>query len=119
MEEVHALNNNLSQEKVWVFAHFNVPEEDQKIDSFYYYGRISKSLYNAIKLNKIKQGFILLDDVMYWGNDDLIHEYADDELEGELVFRIEDIKRIKLVNKKPGTEEDAEQAEEEEKAVTN
>jgi len=101
VDEVVAINDNMEEETVWVFAQFNVPEEGDKIDSFYYYGKVSKPLYERIKSNNIQQGFILLDDVKYWGTDDLIHDYADEEEEGELVFRIENIYRIKLIKKEP------------------
>lgn len=100
-EEAAAVKHNISTEKTWVFAQFNVPYEGEGVEDFYYYGKISKPLYTTIKNNRIKSGFILMDDVMYWGKDDLIHDYADGENEGEIVFRIEDIRKIELVNRKP------------------
>ncbi len=117
MDEVQALNENGSKRRVWVFAQFNVPEENDKIDSYYYYGKMSYKLYKSISNNKIHQGFIYLDDVKYWGNDDLIHNYADGEHEGDLVFRIEDIRRLKLVKTAPKAGLGSEQFEEPEESV--
>ena len=112
LEEFEAVKDNTSGEKIWVFTQINVPMQDDKFEDYYYYGKISKALYERIKSNNINQGFILLDDVKYWGSDDLVHEYADGENEGELVFRIENIKKIKLVNKAPIAEKGTEQFDE-------
>ncbi|MCU7844235.1 MAG: hypothetical protein KZQ93_10385 [Candidatus Thiodiazotropha sp. (ex Monitilora ramsayi)] len=100
-DEVQAAKANSSSKKVWVFAQFNVPLKDNGIESYYYYGKISFPLYTRITNNQIQSGFILMDDAMYWGNDNLIYEFRDGESEGEILFRIEDIRRIELVNKRP------------------
>ena len=115
LDEANAINDNTSEEKVWVFIQFHVPLKNKKIKDYYYYGKISEPLYVRIKGNRINTGFILLDDVKYWGGDDLIHEYADGENEGEIVFRIEDIRKIELVNKKPVAGRGSEQFELKEK----
>lgn len=101
LDEIQAAKDNTSEKKVWAFIQFNVPFKNDQIEDYYYYGKISKPLYTKIKGNRIKTGFILLADVKYWGKDDLIHDYADGENKGEIVFRIEDIRRIELVNKRP------------------
>ncbi|OUR98047.1 hypothetical protein A9Q81_12365 [Gammaproteobacteria bacterium 42_54_T18] len=80
---------------------FNVPEEGGEIGSYYYYGNISKELYEKISSNKIKRGFMLLEKVRYWGDDDLVHEYRDKEYSGDLVFRIENLVRIRGINGDP------------------
>jgi len=111
LEEVYAITDNFNDKKIWVFVQINVPLKGEKFEDYFYYGKISEPLYTRIKTNRINSGFILLDDVMYWGQDDLIHEYADEENEGEIVFRIEDIKKIELVNKKPDAGRGSEQFE--------
>ncbi len=100
-QEVQALNSNLNNEKVWVFAQFNVREEADGLESYYYYAKITKSLYNEISQNKLQKGFIYLESVKYWGENDLIYDYADGENTGELIFRIEDIAKIDLVKVEP------------------
>ncbi|MEW6993430.1 hypothetical protein AADZ84_04060 [Colwelliaceae bacterium MEBiC 14330] len=100
-QEVQALNSNLNNEKVWVFAQFNVREEANGLESYYYYAKITKSLYNEISQNKLQKGFIYLESVKYWGENDLIYDYADGENAGELIFRIEDIAKIDLVKVEP------------------
>ena len=100
-QEVQALNSNLNNEKVWVFAQFNVREEADGLESYYYYAKITKSLYNEISQNKLQKGFIYLESVKYWGENDLIYDYADGENAGELIFRIEDIAKIDLVKVEP------------------
>jgi hypothetical protein len=110
--EISALSTMADKEKVWVFAQFNVREDKDGMESYYYYGSVPKRLYQAIKYNKIHRGFILLEKVKYWGDNDLIHEYKDRENPGELVFRIEDLVRIRIVNQEPIAGKGSEQFEE-------
>ena len=99
--EIAALSAMSGNEKVWIFAQFNVREEKDGLESYYYYGKVSKSLYEAISRNNINKGFVLLEDAKYWGNNDLIYEYKDIENSGDIVFRIENIAKINLVNIEP------------------
>lgn len=101
IDEVSALKSLNDSKRVWVFAQFNVPEEGGEIESYYYYGKISKALYESISNNEIGSGFILMSQVKYWGNDDLIHDYENKETSGELVFRIEHIATVNLINTPP------------------
>ena len=87
--------------KVWVFMQINVPEEGNTIEDYYYYARIPQSTYDDIKRNTIARGFLTLEDVRYYGDDKQYHYYRDEDSSGELVFRIEDIKRIELLRKAP------------------
>lgn len=98
--EVKALVADSAEQRIWAFIHFNVPSESG-MDSYYYYGRIAQPLYRLIKNNRAQRGFITLEEVRYWGNDDKIHAYADRENTGEMVFRIEDIKQIELIANPP------------------
>jgi hypothetical protein len=103
-EEIDSLRSMKDSRTIWVFAQFNVDNEDG-VESYYYYGRVSETLYNRIKDNTISKGFVLLDDVRYYSStDDKIHPYKDDEQKGELIFRIEDIKRIQLLARPPRME---------------
>ena len=99
--EITALSSVSDQDKEWVFAQFNVREEAEGLESYYYYGQISGNLLELIKHNKISAGFILLENVRYWGDGDLIHDYKDMENSGELVFRIENIVKIETVHTPP------------------
>jgi hypothetical protein len=104
-DEVDALQSFKDGRKVWVFTQVNVANEGGELDSYYYYGRVSEKLYERIKNNKIARGFLLLDEVRYYSSkDDKIHSYKDKDTSGELVFRIEDIKRIQLLAKPPPME---------------
>lgn len=85
---------------IWVFAQFNVPEEENKTYSYWYYGKIRESLYESIAHNTIKIGFLLLSETHYWRDDTLI-PYEDDDDTGELIFRIEDIRRITRIKRLP------------------
>lgn len=90
-----------ADKSMWVFMQLNVAQESGQFDSYYYYASISKKLYHQIKNNEIKQGFIHLSQVKYWGSDDLIHSYQNAEDQGDITFRIEDIKKINPVNQEP------------------
>lgn len=105
-------NNTQHKELVWVYAQFNVAEQSGGIDSFYYYGKVSKSLYSEIVNNTKEKGFVHLQNIKYWGNDDLIHALKDNENVGDMAFRIEDIVRIKQVNNEPIAGQGVEQFDE-------
>lgn len=100
-EEMDAATSNISEERVWVFAQFNVPEENDAMETYYYYGNVAKSLYEQVSDNRLSSGFVLMKQVRYWGDDDRVHDYQDAEDSGNLIFRIEDIRRIKLINQDP------------------
>ncbi len=100
-EELCAAEAIIEKNNTWAFLQFNVPEENDKNESYYYFGKISGSLYEKINSNTISSGFIHLEDVRYWGEDDLVHEYADDEYSGDLLFRIEHLVRVKVLKMDP------------------
>ena len=117
--EVTAYNAVEDEHKVWIFAQFNTPYEgddgDTKLDSYYYYGKVSESLFNLVKNNELHKGYILLEEVRYWGTDDKVYEYRDEEYSGEILFRIEDLVKVNLVHTPPqitGTDEVEESQEE-------
>ena len=100
-EEVDAATSNISEERVWVFAQFNVPEENDAMETYYYYGSMAQTMYDKVVNNEVESGFILLKQVRYWGDDDRVHDYKDSEDSGNLIFRIEDLRRVKLINQDP------------------
>ena len=101
-----------SGETVWGFFHINIVHEDDDLESYYYYGQVAKPLLEQIQNNEVNKGFILLKNVKYWGNDNIIHLYEDGENTGDLIFRIEDIVKIKLVKNTPVEGQGYEQFEE-------
>ena len=109
-DEVTAISELGSQDRVWAYMQFNIPEEGEKIESYYYFGEVSEDLFNMISENKINKGFISLNNVKYWGDNDKIVDYADDEYSGNLVFRIENIERIEKMNGEPNFGNEADTA---------
>lgn len=99
--EAEAIGANLGDETIWVWTQFNVPEEHNRTESYYYYARINKGLYNGIINNKIEEGFILLRDVRYWNTEDVIEIYDTDLEKGNVTFRIEHIVHMVEVKKPP------------------
>lgn len=91
--------------RVWIFAQFNVPEEGDQIESYWYYGRITDAMYQDLSSNNISEGFIRLADVHFWGNDDKVHPYEDEEFTGEMLFKIEDLRKVTLVKRLPVMED--------------
>ncbi len=110
-EELNAIKSMKDDHKVWIFAQFNVKEGNDDQESYYYYGKISKKLYDAISFNEIERGFILLENVKYWGDGDLIYDYRDIESSGEIIFRIENIVKMEKINIEPIPGRGAEQFE--------
>ena len=100
-DEVEAAKEFQDGKKIWIFAQINVPKEDNTIEDYYYFARINESLYEKIKDHRIKQGFIVLDNVRYWTNDDTIESIGDEIYADEMIFRIEDIRKIDLVKSEP------------------
>jgi hypothetical protein len=111
--ELSSIGTNAHTDTVWTFTQFNVTEEGDTIDSYYYYGEISKKLYKKISDNQLSTGFILLRNVKYWGTDDLIHSYRSKESDGSLIFRIEDIQKMELIRTEPIAGKGQEQFEDE------
>ncbi|MFO7594670.1 MAG: hypothetical protein R6X15_11585 [Pseudomonadota bacterium] len=100
-DESYALGAIGDKDLAWVFIQFNVPEEDDDSETYYLYGKISKQLLSKIADNRISQGFIFMRSDRYWGNDDTIKAYRDGENTGDLVYRIEDIRRMKVIRTEP------------------
>ena len=101
VEEFDAISELDDKEKIWVFIQFNVARENGTIKDYFYFGKINASLYDKITKNKIRKGFIRLTNIRFWNNDDMIESTEDDIYDNEMVFRIEDIKKIDLVKREP------------------
>ena len=102
LQEAEVAKDNLSEEKVWVWAHFNVPSESQAIDSYYYYGKVSGKLFEKIRSHEVQSGLIFLDKVRYYSSsDESILAYSDDLDDDLLAFRIEHIARLIKLKKTP------------------
>ena len=109
-DEVTAISKLGSQDRVWAYMQFNIPEEGDKFESYYYFGEVSEDLLNMISENQINEGFISINNVKYWGDNDKVVDYADDEYSGNLVFRIENIERIEKMNGEPNFGNEADTA---------
>jgi len=100
-EEVESLKELRDGEKVWIFAQFNIEQENNTIEDYYYFGQINASLYKKIINRKIKRGFITLKKIRYWGSDDSVKAYTDELYADEMTFRVEDIQKMDLLKKEP------------------
>jgi hypothetical protein len=84
----------------WVYV--EVKTDNGDTDYFYYlFGRMKARLFEDISNNTINEGFFLISEAKYYDDNGLIADYADDLYSGSLVFRIEEIKMLKLLNKQP------------------
>ena len=103
-EEVNSITEFNDGKKVWVFIQFNVEQNNKKFEDYYYFGQINSSLYKKITSRKIQRGFITLKKVRYWANDDSIKSYSDELYSDEMLFRVEDIRKMDLlkIEPKPG-----------------
>ncbi len=99
--EIEAAREMQDGKKIWVFAQLNVPEENNEIEDYYYFAQINESLYEKIKNHRIEQGFIVFQNVRYWSKNDEIKSVADEIYSDEMLFRIEDIRKIDLVKNEP------------------
>ena len=100
-DEATAIEEINSKNPIWIFAQFNVPSEKGGLDTYYYFGQVNESLYNKIASNRIKSGFILMRNVRYWNTNNTIEAYYDQVDGSDLLFRIEDIQRIRKSKAEP------------------
>ena len=100
-DEVFSSKGITGGERIWFFFQFNLPESNDKYGDYYYFGSINENLYQKIRSHEIEKGFITLEKVRYWTNDDIIESYADDIYSDELTFRTEDIMKVFLVKSNP------------------
>jgi hypothetical protein len=108
-DEIDAATSNFGKELTWVFLQINIPEEDDKIETYYYYGQISKNIYTKIKSNSLKSGFVNLANIRYWDKNDRIKLLSYGRGAQGIVFRIEDIRKMThlMVEPQAGMDSDA------------
>lgn len=99
--EAGAIEELNTKNPVWVFAHFNVHSEKDGLDTYYYFGQVNESLYNKIANNKLNSGFILMRNVRFWNDNNTIEAYSDPVDGNNLLFRIEDIRRLRKSKTEP------------------
>ena len=87
------------QEKQWVYVEI-VTESKTDTSDYFYYGQVNKSLIDDIDANKRQKGLFYLTNIRLW-NEGLLELYEDDELQGNLMFKIEDIEEITLYKDDP------------------
>ena len=103
-DEVFAANQSTAiseGKKIWAFIQYNLPQEDGKLEDYYYFGLINEVLYKKMISHEVKNGLIKMESVRYWDNDDVIQSIEDEIYSDELVFQIEDIRKIDLVKNEP------------------
>lgn len=100
-DELYAFEAIDDKNLSWAFIQFYVPEDNGETETYYLYGQVSKNLLNKVASNQIEHGFIFMKNVRYWGENDTIREYRDGENTGDLVYRIEDIRRVKMIRTEP------------------
>lgn len=93
---------------MWIFATFNIGAVGDAT-YYHYFGAVRESLYQRIRDNEINSGFITLQDVRYWNDNDLIQAYEDDQDTGVLTFRIEQLVKLELEKGDPVNTYPAEQ----------
>lgn len=100
-DELNSIKEFQDSEKVWVYIQFNIEESGNKIDDYYYFGEINASLYSKMKTRKIQSGFIAMSNIKYWASDDSIQSIGDEIYSNEMLFRIEDIRKVSLLSNEP------------------
>ena len=91
--------NKFKQKKQWVYIEL-VTESKTDTSEYFYYGQINKSLIDDIESDKDKKGLFNLSNIRFWNND-LLELYEDDNLVGDLVFRVQDIEEVILYKDDP------------------
>lgn len=95
-------NNKPTDEfkKQWVYVEL-VTTSKTDTSEYFYFGQMNKSLVDDIEANKEKSGLFMLSNIRYWNNNDLLQLYEDERLEGDLIFKLEDIEEVVLYKDDP------------------
>lgn len=86
--------------KQWVYVEL-VTESKTDTTEYFYFGQIRNSLVEAINLNENKKGLFTLSNIRYWNDNNLLELYEDDKMEGDLIFKIQDIEEVILYKDDP------------------
>ncbi len=102
-DEASAVVTQLAPADQWAFLHFNVPYGNEgKVDSYFFYARVSGELLKQVANMELTQGFIMLNDTIYFSEAlQMYLNYADDDSSGQILFRIEDLVQAEIRNKPP------------------
>tara|TARA_R110002012_G_scaffold321930_1_gene552457 strand:- start:37481 stop:37909 length:429 start_codon:yes stop_codon:yes gene_type:complete len=87
-------------ERQWVYIEL-VTQSKKDTTDYFYYGQIKKSLIKEIDLHEDKKGLFMLSNVRYINDDDLLQLYEDSNLDGNLMFKIQDIEEVVLYKDDP------------------
>jgi len=69
--------------------------------NYYYYGQLNQKLVTLIDKNTNPKGFFTLRNIRYIDTQNLLEVYADSIYSGTLVFRIQDIIRLEILQNDP------------------
>jgi hypothetical protein len=106
------IKQSIDEDTIWVFAQINIPVEDDKIEDYYYYGRIKNDIYDLMVDGQLKDGFILFRDIRYWNDDNKVEKFENEADAGDITFRIEHIVKIDLSKGDPFILENSKEAPE-------
>lgn len=88
------------KEKQWVFAEI-VTESKTDTTEYFYFGQMNKSVIDEIDNDLDRKGMFKLSNVRLWNNDNLLETYEDEQLSGDLLFKIEDVEELTLYKDDP------------------
>lgn len=54
-----------SGEKIWAFIEYHVPGKEGSVEDYFYFGLVSKDLYNKTKSHDVRDGLIFMEEVKY------------------------------------------------------
>ena len=91
---------SVEQGKQWVYIELTTVTKSDTTN-YYYYGQIKKALIREIDSNAGLTGLFTLSNIRYWNDNDLLEVYEDKNLEGSIVFGIQNIKEIVLYKVDP------------------
>lgn len=107
-----------NHEKQWVYIEL-ITESKTDTTEYFYYGQIKKSLIDEIESNEEKKGLFTLSNIRLWNDNQLLELYEDNNVKGELIFKIQDIEEIILYKDDPINLFDLEELHESCKKIRN
>ncbi|MEM8867024.1 MAG: hypothetical protein AAGC73_02040 [Verrucomicrobiota bacterium] len=81
-------SSDVTGEKLWIYVQLNI-EENDGIDSDWFYGKIDRGVYEAIQGGDT-EGFMVLTELRFWSTDtQKITDYTDQSFGNTATFRRE------------------------------
>lgn len=90
----------ISKDRTWVYVELETVTFDDTTN-YYYFGQMKQDLLESFDKVQELKGLFTLTNVRYYGDNDIVTLYSDERDKGLLIFKIDDIVKIDVLNRDP------------------